>query len=842
MRKKPNGFSLMEMVISVAIIGIFFTSVTLVYFKLGKGILINRTRTVAANLAQEKIEFLKNVPYSRLSATTMSDMLSYGYDNTYYPPEKGVLVGDISYERRVLIQRAVENASGDLVEALPDAGDTGIKKITITVLWNEEGNQKSFSLANLRNDPNRKPLDGVISGLIKEQGTSALLSQASVEVVDNLNWNSTTDASGAYSIKVPTGTYQVRASKDGYWVNTSPSLNVSGAVNCDIYLTKMAVGNVTGYVFVNDHIVISKIVSSSETAAGDDFEWVELYNPTTFQWTVDANHFYLYTVKEGDPASLLAPSSNLTVANNTILPYHYYLVANTSTVNTGAFLIDADAYYDDGDRIKEDERGAIFLLTKKPGTISAWYSDMVGWTQPAGDNPGPSGFTYFETSPIKDGNGLDDGKTHIRYSCPNTYSQILGNAFDTYNNSNDFHKNISIGASPDYYPKNSISISTPTSGSPAASAIITSDDSTSSPVTASTTGYFYLPNVATGTWNLGMYYSGMYGYKSFRQVGNVTLLNNGQTVGVSNSTTTPAWPLADRYYTILSSEASTGLVTGYVRSGGVGVSGIKVEAGVYFTYSNAWGGYTIALDPGLYNITANPGNLNSSYTSQYISTVPVNQGQITSNTNFDIAPGGIIAGRVLSNSGDPLPDIYIVAYDNNGNESGITFTQADGRFYLSNCSTSKNNYTIVPTLDSGEISSPSQRIVTVAAGSTKWTDTSGFFSSYTVTSAFGKLAGTVTNNSAAIETGVLIIATTSTITTDPPDINNALIASGSLYYGTVSKSDGTYELEVRGGHTYNVYAWYSTMGGGTTAYSKKQSLGNPVTSGATAPGINFTWP
>ena len=217
MKQKTGGFTLIEIMIAVAIIGIFFVSVTHVYFTIGKGILGTRTRTVSSNLAQEKIEYLKNISYSRLRVTSANDIVFYGYDKTYYPPEMGLLIGNIPYERRVLIKRVTENSTGDIIEVMPDAGDTGLKKVIIKIVWTEEGRERSLVLSNMRQDPNRRGLEGTISGTIKDDSTFTPLSGASVVVVDHINWNAVTDASGNYSVKVTTGTYSVMISRDGYW-------------------------------------------------------------------------------------------------------------------------------------------------------------------------------------------------------------------------------------------------------------------------------------------------------------------------------------------------------------------------------------------------------------------------------------------------------------------------------------------------------------------------------------------------------------------------------------------------------------------------------------------------
>ena len=48
----------------------------------------------------------------------------------------------------------------------------------------------------------------------------------------------------------------------------------------------MSYGSVSGAVYVNDRLLVSQVVSSSETIVGgggsQDVEYVELFNPTTF--------------------------------------------------------------------------------------------------------------------------------------------------------------------------------------------------------------------------------------------------------------------------------------------------------------------------------------------------------------------------------------------------------------------------------------------------------------------------------------------------------------------------------------------------------------------------------
>jgi len=853
MRKNTPGFSMMELVIALAIIGIFFTSVTLVFYKLGKSILINRTRTVATNLAQEKIEALKNLSYTRLRATSLTDLLTYNYDNTFYAPEAGILVGDIPYRREVLIQRVQEDASGALVEVLPDAGDTGIKKITATVRWTEEGAAKSFSLSNLFNDPNRKPLDGTISGVARDD-VGALLAGVRIAVVDNLNWNAMTDVTGSYSIKLPTGTYEVTASKDGYWPRESGSLNAAPGVSWNPTLKQMATGTATGYVYLNDHLVISKVCASTETTAGVDCEWVELYNPTTSSWVID-NTFYL--AEYNDSGSSCWFNSNyfdshpwthkLNIVTATIEPYHYYLIANTTTVTMGDYTVNADAYYvctEPAAHVEADKRGSIFMGIMDTVTWTWKKNDILGWA------PSTAIALIHEGLALKDSNGLDKGKTHIRYSRADSYfSPNQGNAYDSESNNNDFISNLVLSTSVNYYPKNSSSTAvSPVSGTPAYGATITCDDGLSNFTNSyyvlnpqnHAVAYFQLTSIATGTWTISAFYQTGAAYS---EIGNVAITNNNEIVAIPNAATTPAWPANDVNNILLSSQATFGYIAGSVKNGVTGISGIKVEAGISNTYTNASGHYFLQLDPNLlYNITANPGNLNANYTEQIQSAGPLNAGQILNGINFDISPGGSLAGRVISNSGDTLPDVLVAAYDSGGNEVSSALTGTDGVYHIDNLSTGGNNYVVRPALDASETSTPAQRTFTVIAGQEKWTDTAGVYSTFTVTSAMGKCIGTVSFGTTPINTGVLIMACTSTIAAEPPVIDDTLRNGGLLYYGTVSQSDGSYELEVRGGLSYNIYAWYSAMdSAGAVTVHKKSELNHLINAGSSAV-VTFTFP
>ncbi|MBU2530903.1 MAG: hypothetical protein KKD35_07690, partial [Elusimicrobia bacterium] len=95
-----------------------------------------------------------------------------------------------------------------------------------------------------------------------------------------------------------------------------------------------------------------------------------------------------------------------------------------------------------------------------------------------------------------------------------------------------------------------------------------------------------------------------------------------------------------------------------------------------------------------------------------------------------------------------------------------------------------------------------------------------------------------------IDTGVLIYASTDTIASTPPTLNAALRAGNVIYYAASSNFDGTYTLPVRGGYTYNIYAWYTIWSGETPTIQRDEYEGVDaiaVAAGETVSAINFSW-
>ena len=167
-----RGVSLIEMMVGLVVLTIAFVSMSTAFSMISRGIAASKTKTLATNLAQEKIESLKNLSYYRLLVTTsiapadpnFSDVPNMYYDNgttqSYYP-EEILFVGGITFKRRTFVEYLRQNGSD--FEGYPTVtwygNDTGIKQVTVYVVWQEGTEWKKVELRNLRNNPARAQLE-----------------------------------------------------------------------------------------------------------------------------------------------------------------------------------------------------------------------------------------------------------------------------------------------------------------------------------------------------------------------------------------------------------------------------------------------------------------------------------------------------------------------------------------------------------------------------------------------------------------------------------------------------------------------------------------------------------
>ncbi len=836
--QKIKGITLIELIVVILIVSTVIITFVGIFGNISKSIFYSRARILATNLAQEKVNILRSYIYYRLLITTAPSYLAdfspaVPYDTGYYPPED-VLQGGINFKRYTYVQIANEE-NGEIKTYDPTSGDTGMKLVTVTVVWQHSGEKKKVQIKTIVSNPEFIQYNAQVKGNIKRQGTMMNIQNATVLIGENATWSDKTDAQGNYSINLIHGDYHLVCSAWGYFPESVLiSIGPNKTITQDFELTPMSSGTVYGYVWYNDHLVISQVVASIEY---DGFrqEYLELFNPTTYTWQVVVGTTPIIGVKYqgigvgGNPDP---PPQNIDLVYYTteIPPSSYYLIANTNTITASGVTRNADALFVSTNVIKclEDD-------SEPAGAIGIYYTsnntwiDLVGWDWNNGGKSAP----LYETDGINQNIGFEKDEQYIRRSSTSGVISGIGRCYDSNNNEIDF-----IDTPLTYPPRNSSDSEPIVAGVPLDGAIITCNDGLSGGTTAYLVGsppvsHFNLVTVATGTWTVVAVHN-----NRFLEISSVVVLAD-TLVGIPSSTTVPSWSVAGHHSLILNQEITDGFISGRVSdvNGTVIIPPITVKAGSYQTTVNFAGYYFLQVSTGIYNVVANPDNKDTRYVSQIRENIEVKKGQITSGVDFMLSQGGKISGFVTRDGINPIPDIGMIAIDSNDLVRGEGISDVNGRFQIINLTT--GTYYVKPVLSSKETSIPERSTCTVTVGSTIFAGT------FTVRGVLGRIEGTVSDSGNPIKTGVLLIATTSTITGSPPALSVQTL-TGASYFVNSSFEDGTYYLEVIGSTTtpYNVYAYYvvfSTSQPDVPVIRTKSQSNIYVNQGEEKEGVNFSW-
>jgi hypothetical protein len=860
-RNMRRGGTLTELMVATVILSVGVLGLFGSFRFIARSTFISRATSLATNLGQERIESLKNLSYYSLQITTATGTdatvtPAILYDTVNYPPET-IAIGGITFKRYTYVGMA-ELSGSNISNVSFTYPDTGLKQITVNIVWSEAGRKKVWSLRNLLENPNVNPLDATISGTVSNSGGGTVAS-AVVVVEQNENWGATANASGVYSFSVYHGTYTVRASSTGFNDGVSGSIVASrgASVTANLTLSAVATGYITGTAWYNPNLVISQAVAATHTVVGDlserDVEYVELYNPTTFPINIGTTGqtqknvmltYYDESWCNPDCAlgyrfdsSWYAADHNLYVTNITtyVAPGHYYLYANATSFYLSGGWVNADAVWNTNTNTPLVPTYPNYILDDKAGTVAIYYdwihggswADSLGWADNNNTAPWGEG-TTIPNNPTDDGLGTPMGKQLVRVSSPGISAAMLpnyGRAYDSNSNNRDFlydgnyfnsftsfvhPKNMSSGAFttltgkvPTLLGTTYVSASDPNSGSTTAFTSYVTSGTLSLPYTR-----FQMAGVSTGTWTVAAAYSN---YSATYD--NVVVTQNGYT-GIPNAVTTPAWPGAGLNHVQLTSTSASGFVKGVISNPSAQpINGITVQGGGASKITGSNGVYFMSVSSGSVTVVANPNNLNPSYI-QGIETPVVTAGAVTTQ-DFTLNFGGRITGYVTTGT-TPLGYQAIAAVNGAGLQAGAGVTDTGGNFTIRNVST--GTYTVFPVLESGQDVNPNTLPAVVSSTG------SVFVGTFTVSGAFGSISGTVTDAAGLVTSGALLLASTNTIPSTPAAIVGSSAPAQVPMYMVSSKADGTYILPVRGGSTYYLSAYVPVItGSGVTITTKTYS-------------------
>lgn len=835
-----SGVTLTELMVAVTVLTIGVIGSMGAFKYINRAMLQSRLKTIATNLSQEQMEVLRNKSYFQLLVTTApAESTGYSpnfpYDTVNYPPQTITLWGMPPLTRVVNVDYVA--ASGTSVSVLPyTANDPGMKKITVTVMWTNNGSAQKIQLSSYYENPNAAMLSAGLSGNVADASGSGPVQNALVQVMGAPNWRAYTDASGNYGFQVAPGSYTLVCSTMPYFSATSPGLSVSAGAytHYDFSLTRIATGSVSGMAYLRDHLVISQIVGSSVAADGGNAEWVEVYNPSTWTWTMATSPGFgsnavVRVSYQQSGESLTVP--NINYRTTTLAPGHYYLFANTGTITADGVTVQADAVYDTDNNWNDEDD---MILTGDPspagyvaiGNAATMTTlDLVGWNATNNSNGSKKLAQSYEGTPIQQSIGLEVGESYTRHTAAGALSDFYGRCYDANNNQNDFSDDQVIV----HPPRDSSYAAACLTGTPADGAAATASDGLSSPAQVSSTGYFLLTDVATTT--------------ALNQNNNWTITVASNTIfGSSSAVTVPADANIDLGTIVLSSSVAGGIAEGYVYGSGpdqnrpLGSPSIVVGAGGQSVNTNGQGFYMLFLSTGPVTVTANFGGANSGYQPSDAD-VDVQLGQVTRVPDFHLVQGGYLTGYVTSGTG-ALPNVVVQAA--NGGPVYQGTSDITGHFYIY-AATSAVAYSVSPVLDplQSYVSAPS----TPLSGSLSAPSSTVFCGTITVVGAMGTIQGTLTQGGVAITTGVLVVASTAPVSDPLPAVTAASAPSQTAVYSASSQADGTYSLDVRAGAgAYNVRAFYPVVdpNSGAVTYTSKYATGVNVNAGAITEQ-NFSW-
>lgn len=865
------GSTLTELIVASAIMSIGILGLFGAFRFITRSVFVSRGQTLANNLAQERVEYLKNITYYGLLVTTTSaidNSFTPGleYDTVSYPPEL-ISIAGINFTRYTYVNMA--QVDDDLIT---DVGsnypDTGMKLITVHVVWTDNGVRKKWSLRNLLENPYVNPLDATITGTITKAAGGGGLQGAVVSVEQNPDWNATTDASGNFNFKVYHGTYSVRASSAGYYdaISTAQVVAKGSSKSYGLSLVQIATGTVSGIAWYNNDLVFSQVVANTFTfvANGDEteVEYIELFNPTTFPINVgdDAGSYPMpltiwYYDDAGNTRYLAwtnADPPNWTrqhYISTFVAPGGYYTISNSSYFCVGSTWVHADMYYfntaaggaartEHIDLIKNDTAGGLYMY-RYPNSLG-YPNDVIGWAD--NDSAWPP---VYEGTPIpdigggNDGLGVPPGKQLVRVSSPAANMTDIawyGRAYDSGSNARDWLYTYSGGPTFFFTPYTVAHGTFPVlTGKPAPGAFVSAGDFNSNS-TQTLTAYissnslqlpyapFTLKGVSTGTWEIGLAYNtGFPLYQTLMQ--SITTITVTQNVirSVPVAVSTPAWKATNQFHVHLTSQTGMGFVRGTVRggSGNGPLANIRVEGGGNAKLTGTNGQYFMAVTSGAVNLIANPNNLNGAYI-QSVQPVTVSSSAITVQ-DFSLSLGGRITGYATSGT-TPLSNVVFIALKD-GSQAGTGTTDASGNFTIRNLSTA--TYIVEPVLEVGQDVNPNDKTVVM-------TTTGAWFSStFTVSGAFGNIYGTVSDAAGPLTSGALLVASTSSISSTPPAVVGSSAPAMTPYYMVSSKADGTYTMPVRGSNTYYLSVYVPIISGASVSITTKTYSGIYVSPSAT---------
>ena len=146
-----KGFSLFEIVIAIALLGLVMVSVCSVFAYGIESIKKGQKNAIAIHIGKKKLNELNNIDLNDPNGITYKSLCTSieGYDPAQTPPTENCISWDITGQHDITGSEKIAGSSYNFTVGI-EGFQPGLKKISVTVKWfDSEGKEKNFKLNTL---------------------------------------------------------------------------------------------------------------------------------------------------------------------------------------------------------------------------------------------------------------------------------------------------------------------------------------------------------------------------------------------------------------------------------------------------------------------------------------------------------------------------------------------------------------------------------------------------------------------------------------------------------------------------------------------------------------------
>lgn len=876
--KLSTGFTLVETVITAAVISFMILGSINLITRVYKGITSSQFKSYSINLGSENLEFLKQQGFNSLNITPDSclpDPLSKldvsSCASNPYPPETVPFSGRSMTVYKV-VQYAVEDSStGNIVpKTLADMGsgyDMNTKQVAIIVAYELDGMTKTTRITGLVTNREVDLAGSTIRGRIYKQmpdmslATPGTGSNASVYFVGYPGYTTIQyNAAGEFQVEgVMPGSYVLYAQglgmAQGYYASNPLNVTLAGSTITGVTFTCAAIEGaiISGHAYIN----ITMVASATPTISPTEIV-VPTTGPTPITQILPATGLMASKVQQWTDSTYISAQDN----NG----------AKAETPNQFLYTEFADYTIADSTITSVRMYNRIVASLCGTGTLQLMFTNNSGinWN----NNAVPDAWSNLSPTLAKATLNYTGGWVSNVTDITNLYAagtwtwarvNALGAALKSIHGASCLFGIVDNDGYCDYsYLAVDFIIATPTPTTAAPTntptptpiptdtpipcadgSIIRAMDGLSNPTTSGSCNYLIQDiNPAGGITSLTATFS--YGGKSYYAY--VT----GVPIALGVTTTVDIWL-----------EESTGVPTlnGFVFDAvnrTLPITGANVyltDPGDISPTTTGGGSYTIMpATAGTWTVWASmPG-----YLLEASHNISINPG-INNAPNMYLLPAGDVSGRVTNEiTGDPEAGITILIKDSSNILKGSGYTLSDGTYRLTSI-TAGSNYKVY--VDPGTNYSCTYPVSCYHSGVTIVQGAVTANKNFRIKEAYDHIRGFVQVDGTDVSNGVVVLAYPSSVT-NVAHLNRIDISAKHLqgqtgkwktlypYTGYVGQRDASYDIMAPVGQTYNIYAYYSyisytgTVNNPTKTllkYYKRIQNVQPNTSGNNITGALSTW-